>query len=353
MFSAEQIRGDHHNEVGEKYRPRRAEVSHTGNQQEVENDVDDGTGSGKYGSVNGFVGQFVPERKIVENAEKKIAHQQNGNYAGSFAVGRPDEFDDNVEVEGDGQKDECHGDGEIIEHVGIRFFGIRFPGFGKEKRVGSVAKCLDKQCHDDGYLVAGTVNSHLAHYIGSRREQLGKQDFIHGEIDRPGNGNNKQRPGVGQHLFQQCNAEPEMPYGQLGKQQQKCHRRGNEVGDENVTHQHAGIEKMTDELTDKTFGKSIEHPRTKQDEKQVQPDIQPDVDQLDHRKTYRTVLLPQTGKRNGRNGVESQNKPEPDHVIPVTGITQPVGNGLRIEQNQHGKNHRADHKGRKCRTING
>ena len=71
-FLSEEIGYNHDDKVAEERCPCRTEISYMRNKQNVKSDGYDDSDNREIRSVLGFVSQFVPKRKIEENALEEV-----------------------------------------------------------------------------------------------------------------------------------------------------------------------------------------------------------------------------------------------------------------------------------------
>ena len=105
VLLTEKVRDDHHGEVAGEGGPSCAHVVETRDQQPVESQGDNRPEDGDVGPELGLAGELVPYRKVVENAEEQVGHQQDRNDWQTHAVARSHEILHQIDVEHDADED--------------------------------------------------------------------------------------------------------------------------------------------------------------------------------------------------------------------------------------------------------
>ena len=265
VLLAEEVGDNHHGEVAGEGGPGCAHVVETRDQQPVETQRDGRTEKGDVGSELGLSGELVPYRKVVENAEEKIGHQQDGHDGQSHTISFAHEILHDVDVEHDANEYDRANQHEGGHHFGVGLLRVLVLRFAEEEGLGGVFEGLDKDGHHDGDLVARTVDAHGGLRFGGGRQPL-DEHAVHGLVDDAGQTENQQREGVAEHLFPQTPVENEFLSEDAGQQHQQGDDAGHEVGDEDVTDSDF---RVVDGVDEGRIGTLLQQPRTEQQEEDL------------------------------------------------------------------------------------
>ena len=330
VFATEQVRHRHHGEVAAERRPRASHVAEARHEGDVYGERYRQPEQRETRAPLGAVGELVPERQVVEDAEKEFARHDDRHHRQPRKVGGGDKILQDGQVEHDAQEYEQREDDEIVHGIDVCLCGVLAPtaAFGEYERLVGEAERLYEHDHDDSDFVIGAVDAQLCHGAVGVRHQSGVYELVDGLVHDAGKPHDEEREGIGNHAPPYLAVETEAGGENFGYQRQQRNARSDEVGEENVPHAEVGRVAPRN-----PFGVPRIYRRTEENEKEVQPDVQENGEQLDAGEAERLLPVAQVGERQGGEGVDGEGRREHQHVARVARTAE--RRRQRVEEYDH------------------
>ena len=206
-------------------------------------------------------------------------------------------------------------DDEEFHGAGIGLLVVFVACLAKDERLIGISESLCNHRHDHGDLACGTEDTELCVCIAALVD-VGEEDVACRLVQYSGNAQDKNRPGIRQHFLRQRHIK-QLParketFFQFSPEAEGDGSRADKVDVECVTHLMSAENKIVDK---------------------VQDDVQSDEQQLECRKLYRTLLVPEVGKRNALEGVNRHRNRHYPYIRGVRRVAHETADGLQEDEN--------------------
>lgn len=335
---AHYIRKQHQYEIACRAARRGCHIAHSRHEKDLQNDGYHHADDRKPCSVLRLVGEFVPKTEVEIHSLEDISPQHDGYDPQPLPIGRGDDVFEQIKVEGYPHQYKVGKKYIVLHGIGIRVQRPAVLVLGEDKRFVGITERLREHHHDHGDLEARAVDTELRLRVGGSIEE-GEEDTVEGLIHDAEHTQHQQRQGIAEHAPQQGEGEmrtvPLTPRLDDSRQQAEgLDGSGKDIRHEDIAH-------PIRRVIPRGYARNMLYARTEHQEEKVECDIEKDKQEFEYGKAYGAFLVAKVSEGNACKGIQGNDDAEERDELAVVGVAEEVGNGLRKDTTEDGKEQRS------------